>query len=132
MSSSETTRRRFFEDVAKYCGAGMAALGLGRSIYGLFDRHLIAYALENIKSLKDPRLTNYGAFLEENPPRHLVEIGRVNRPEVLCMNSHRPVFVADISPQHADEFGDNFHVVNIWNIAKKTRLIREQSCHHDF
>jgi len=29
-------------------GHGMAALGLGRSIYGLFDRHLIAYALENI------------------------------------------------------------------------------------
>jgi DNA polymerase-3 subunit epsilon len=29
-------------------GQGMAALGLGRSIFGLFDRHLIAYALENI------------------------------------------------------------------------------------
>jgi len=29
-------------------GQGMAALGLGRSIYGIFDRHLIAYALENI------------------------------------------------------------------------------------
>ncbi|MDP2821104.1 MAG: exonuclease domain-containing protein [Sulfuritalea sp.] len=29
-------------------GHGMAALGLGRSIYGIFDRHLIAYALENI------------------------------------------------------------------------------------
>ena len=28
-------------------GQGMAALGLGRSIYGIFDRHLIAYALEN-------------------------------------------------------------------------------------
>ncbi|TRZ97309.1 MAG: DNA polymerase III subunit epsilon [Rhodocyclaceae bacterium] len=31
-------------------GQGMAALGLGRSIYGIFDRHLIAYALENIDS----------------------------------------------------------------------------------
>jgi DNA polymerase-3 subunit epsilon len=31
-------------------GQGMATLGLGRSIYGLFDRHLIAYALENINS----------------------------------------------------------------------------------
>lgn len=29
-------------------GHGMATLGLGRSIYGIFDRHLIAYALENI------------------------------------------------------------------------------------
>jgi DNA polymerase-3 subunit epsilon len=31
-------------------GQGMAALGLGRSIYGIFDRHLIAYALENVDS----------------------------------------------------------------------------------
>ncbi|MBI5898450.1 MAG: DNA polymerase III subunit epsilon [Rhodocyclales bacterium] len=29
---------------------GMAALGLGRSIYGLFDRHLIGYALEHIEA----------------------------------------------------------------------------------
>jgi DNA polymerase-3 subunit epsilon len=33
---------------ASSSGSGMAALGLGRSIYGIFDRHLIAYALENI------------------------------------------------------------------------------------
>jgi DNA polymerase-3 subunit epsilon len=31
-------------------GQGMATLGLGRSIYGLFDRHLIAYALEHLDS----------------------------------------------------------------------------------
>jgi DNA polymerase-3 subunit epsilon len=31
-------------------GHGVAALGLGRSIYGLFDRHLIAYALEHIEA----------------------------------------------------------------------------------
>jgi DNA polymerase-3 subunit epsilon len=29
-------------------GHGSAAMGLGRSIFGLFDRHLIAYALENV------------------------------------------------------------------------------------
>ncbi len=29
---------------------GIAALGLGRSIYGLFDRHLIGYALEHIEA----------------------------------------------------------------------------------
>ena len=33
---------------AAAAGHGMAALGLGRSIYGIFDRHLIAYALEHI------------------------------------------------------------------------------------
>ncbi len=31
-------------------GQGMATLGLGRSIYGLFDRHLIAYALEHLEA----------------------------------------------------------------------------------
>lgn len=38
---------------ALFAGAsaqGMAALGLGRSIYGLFDRHLIGYALEHIET----------------------------------------------------------------------------------
>jgi DNA polymerase III subunit epsilon len=37
--------RALFADAS---GQGMAVLGLGRSIYGIFDRHLIAYALENI------------------------------------------------------------------------------------
>ena len=37
--------RALFADAA---GQGMAVLGLGRSIYGIFDRHLIAYALEDI------------------------------------------------------------------------------------
>ena len=37
---------------ASSSGHGMAALGLGRSIYGIFDRHLIAYALENIDNRK--------------------------------------------------------------------------------
>jgi DNA polymerase-3 subunit epsilon len=37
--------RALFSNAA---GRPMASLGLGRSIYGVFDRHLIAYALENI------------------------------------------------------------------------------------
>ena len=28
MSCKDVTRRKFFEDVAKYCGAGVAALGV--------------------------------------------------------------------------------------------------------
>jgi DNA polymerase-3 subunit epsilon len=34
-------------------GQGMAALGLGRSIYGIFDRHLIAYAVENFDARRN-------------------------------------------------------------------------------
>jgi DNA polymerase-3 subunit epsilon len=50
-------------------GQGMAALGLGRSIYGLFDRHLIAYALENI----DIRRTAHRHFVA------VTEAGRLLR-----------------------------------------------------
>jgi DNA polymerase-3 subunit epsilon len=39
--------RALFADAG---GQGASPLGLGRSIYGLFDRHLIAYALEHLES----------------------------------------------------------------------------------
>ena len=66
-------------------GQGMVALGLGRSIYGIFDRHLIAYALENIDAR---RLTH----------RHFVtatESGRLLR-----------VLVAPIPEAGSDSAGD--------------------------
>ena len=34
----------------------------------------LAYALDYIKSSDEVALTNYGAYLEENPPQHMVEI----------------------------------------------------------
>ena len=68
MSSSETTRRRFFEDVAKYCGAGMAALGL----IGLPSRawavdDLDTPAHEGIWRLRDAQLKQYGEFVKNAP-----------------------------------------------------------------
>ncbi|MCM2289659.1 MAG: exonuclease domain-containing protein, partial [Sulfuritalea sp.] len=51
-------------------GHGMAALGLGRSIYGLFDRHLIAYALEHI----DSRRTAHSHFVAVTESGRLLRV----------------------------------------------------------
>ncbi|KAF0167030.1 MAG: DNA polymerase III subunit epsilon [Rhodocyclaceae bacterium] len=51
-------------------GQGMAALGLGRSIYGVFDRHLIAYALENI----DVRRRNHRHFVTATESGRLLRV----------------------------------------------------------
>ncbi|MCX7156933.1 MAG: exonuclease domain-containing protein [Rhodocyclales bacterium] len=55
---------------ASSSGHGMAALGLGRSIYGLFDRHLIAYALENI----DVRRRNHRHFVTATESGRLLRV----------------------------------------------------------
>ncbi|MDA8254678.1 MAG: exonuclease domain-containing protein [Betaproteobacteria bacterium] len=51
-------------------GRGMTALGLGRSIYGLFDRHLIAYALEHI----DRRRTAHSHFVAVTESGRLLRV----------------------------------------------------------
>jgi DNA polymerase-3 subunit epsilon len=51
-------------------GHGMAALGLGRSIYGIFDRHLIAYALEHI----DARRRGHSHFVTATQSGRLLRV----------------------------------------------------------
>ncbi len=51
-------------------GHGVAALGLGRSIYGLFDRHLIAYALEQVES----RRTGHRHFVSVTESGRLLRV----------------------------------------------------------
>lgn len=51
-------------------GHGMAALGLGRSIYGIFDRHLIAYALEQIAA----RRRSHGHFVTATESGRLLRV----------------------------------------------------------
>jgi DNA polymerase-3 subunit epsilon len=51
-------------------GQGMAALGLGRSIYGIFDRHLIAYALEHI----DIRRRSHSHFVTATESGRLLRV----------------------------------------------------------
>ncbi|MFH1871178.1 MAG: exonuclease domain-containing protein [Pseudomonadota bacterium] len=58
-------------------GHGMAALGLGRSIYGIFDRHLIAYALEHIAA----RRRSHGHFVTATESGRLLRVLVVPIPE---------------------------------------------------
>jgi len=75
-------------------GQGMAALGLGRSIYGIFDRHLIAYALENFD-------------VRRNAHRHFVavtEAGRLLRVLVAPIPEAGTTAAAGDAPQAAGGF----------------------------
>jgi uncharacterized protein (DUF362 family) len=68
MSSKEITRRKFIEDVAKYCGAGVAALGLlgpGRAHADVDDLDIPAH--EGVWRMRDTQLKQYGEFVKNAP-----------------------------------------------------------------
>ncbi|OGP75530.1 MAG: hypothetical protein A2V86_07540 [Deltaproteobacteria bacterium RBG_16_49_23] len=85
MSSKEVTRRKFFGDVAKYCGAGVAALGMmgpGR-VHGVDDLDTPAH--EGVWRMRDTQLKQYGEFVKNAPlpkdyfekkPENLVDGGK--------------------------------------------------------
>lgn len=68
MSSKEITRRKFIEDVAKYCGAGVAALGLlgpGQAHADVDDLDIPAH--EGVWRMRDTQLKQYGEFVKNAP-----------------------------------------------------------------
>jgi len=65
--SKGSTRRNFFADVAKYCGAGIAALGLlGTRAHADVD-DLDTPAHEGIWRMRDSQLKQYGEFVKNAP-----------------------------------------------------------------
>ena len=68
MSSKEITRRKFIEDVAKCCGAGIAALGVlnvpGRA-HAVADLDIPAQ--EGVWRMRDSQLMQYGEFIKNAP-----------------------------------------------------------------
>jgi len=68
MSSEEITRRKFIGKVAKYCGAGVAAVGLiggpGRA-HAVPDLDIPAH--EGIWRMRDNQLMQYGEFVKNAP-----------------------------------------------------------------
>ena len=67
MSSKEMTRRKFFGQVTKYCGAGIAALGLmgpGRA-HGVPDLDTPAH--EGVWRMLDSQLMQFGEFRKNAP-----------------------------------------------------------------
>jgi len=69
-------------------GHGVAALGLGRSIYGLFDRHLIAYALEHIEA----RRGGHRHFVSVTESGRLLRVLVAPIPEAGSMDEAAAVF----------------------------------------
>ena len=68
MSEKEITRRKFIEDVTKYCGAGIAALGL---LNFPSKAHAVAEldqpAQSAIWRMRDAQLMQYGDFIKNAP-----------------------------------------------------------------
>ncbi len=67
MKSWRTTRRKFFGDVVKYCGAGVAAVGLigggrARAVDDLDDP-----AQSGVWRMRDTQLKQYGEFMKNAP-----------------------------------------------------------------
>jgi uncharacterized protein (DUF362 family) len=66
--SKEITRRKFIEDVTKYCGAGIAAMGLLRTTRAHADvDDLDTPAHEGIWRMRDSQLKQYGEFIKNAP-----------------------------------------------------------------
>jgi uncharacterized protein (DUF362 family) len=67
MSSKGSTRRSFFANVVKYCGAGVAALGLvgSRRAHAVDDLDIPAH--EGIWRMRDSQLKQYGEFTKNAP-----------------------------------------------------------------
>jgi len=67
MSSKEISRRKFFEQTAKYCGAGIAAVGLigPMRAHGVDDLDTPAH--EGVWRMRDSQLKQYGEFVRNAP-----------------------------------------------------------------
>ena len=87
MNSKEITRRKFLGQVTKYCGAGVAALGLighGRA-HAVDDLDTPAH--EGVWRMRDTQLKQYGEFIQNAPlPKDYFE----KKPENL-VNGGAPV-----------------------------------------
>jgi len=100
MSSKEVTRRKFIENVAKYCGAGVAALGM----MGVQRAHAGDMGLPDLDDpvqtgvwkMRDGQLMQYGEFIKNAPiPKDYFE----KKPESL-INGGAPVEWSHLHPNY--------------------------------
>jgi len=94
MSSKEISRRKFIENVAKYCGAGVAALGM----LGPMRAHAVADldtpAHEGVWRMRDSQLMQYGEFIKNAPlPKDYFE-----KPAESLINGGAPVTWSHLHP----------------------------------
>jgi len=104
MSSKEVSRRQFIENVAKYCGAGVAALGM----MGVERAHAGAMAVPDLDEpaqsgtwrMRDAQLMQYGEFINNAPiPKDYFD----KKPEDL-IDGGKPV---NWSHLHANYYADD-------------------------
>jgi uncharacterized protein (DUF362 family) len=93
--SKEISRRKFIEDVAKYCGAGVAALGLldPARVHADVD-DLDTPAHEGVWRMRDTQLKQYGEFIKNAP---LPKDYDVKKPEIL-VDGGKPVNWSHLHP----------------------------------
>lgn len=100
MSSKDVTRRKFIENVAKYCGAGVAALGM----MGVQRAHAGDMGLPDLDDpvqtgvwkMRDGQLMQYGEFIKNAPiPKDYFE----KKPESL-INGGAPVEWSHLHPNY--------------------------------
>jgi len=68
MESKDNTRRKFFKDVAKYCGVGVAAVGLlslKKTAHAVDDLDRPAHS--GVWQFRDVQLDQYGEFIDNAP-----------------------------------------------------------------
>ena len=100
MSSDGISRRKFIEDVAKYCGAGVAALGLlgpTRAHADVDDLDIPAH--EGVWRMRDTQLKQYGEFIKNAP---LTKDYDVKKPEIL-VDGGKPVNWSHLHPNYYAE-----------------------------
>ncbi len=99
MSCKDVTRRKFFEDVAKYCGAGVAALGVLGAERALGVADLDDPAQTGTWRMRDSQLMQYGEFVKNAPiPKDYFD----KNPESL-INGGAPVQWSHLHPNY---YGD--------------------------
>ncbi|MDI6763956.1 MAG: DUF362 domain-containing protein [Thermodesulfobacteriota bacterium] len=85
MNTEEITRRKFFGKVTKYCGAGIAAVGLIGPMRAHAVDDLDTPAHEGVWRMRDTQLKQYGEFVQNAPlpkdyfekaPENLVDGGK--------------------------------------------------------
>ena len=98
--SKEISRRTFIEDVAKYCGAGMAAVGLvGVTTKAHAVADLDTPAHEGVWRMRDTQLMQYGEFIKNAPlPKDYFE-----KPADKLVNGGAPVNWSHLHPNYYAE-----------------------------
>jgi uncharacterized protein (DUF362 family) len=102
MNFKDITRRKFFEDVVKYCGAGVAAvglLGLRKNAHAVDD--LDQPAQTGVWKMRDVQLDAYGEFIGNAP----LPKGHFDKEPEEMINGGEPVNWSHLHPNWYSEGG---------------------------